>query len=197
MLHLCCNPRLPCIPTASTCVAPSLHPLVQCRTLLKLKSSHIGRRQKYGSFLLLYKEVSTFYTIHPQKRLSSFCKLLYSFLLIKREVVILFSYSGYFSILPHEGFSHMKKVLPYKYFFQLFLFIILFSNYCHGYHFITMVSKPRFRTIGSLVKFYQKGYKSLRKKGFKWNHCDLSTFIETFLVYLTHTLTTILGYYSP
>ena len=45
-----------------------------------------------------------------------------------------------------------------------------------------------------LGKFCQKGDKSSRKVGFKWDHCDSSTFLRTFLVYLTQTLTTMLVY---
>ena len=37
-----------------------------------------------------------------------------------------------------------------------------------------------------LGKFYQKGDKSLRKAGFKTDYCDLTTFLGTFLMYLTH-----------
>ena len=43
-----------------------------------------------------------------------------------------------------------------------------------------------------IEKLCQKGDKSLRKTGFKRDRHDPSTFLETFLVYSTQTLTTIL-----
>ena len=74
--------------------------------------------------------------IHPlyylsQKWLSVFffCKLLCYLLLIEREIVILSSYSGYFSILPYGGSLLIKRILPHKYICQLFYLLLYFYFY--------------------------------------------------------------------
>ena len=58
-----------------------------------------------------------------------FCKLLCYLLLIEREIVILSSYSGYFSILPYGGSLLIKRILPHKYICQLFYLLLYFYFY--------------------------------------------------------------------
>ena len=124
--------------------------------LLRLKLSHIRRRQKEGSSLLYKWRPPPPILIIIRKRFSSFCKLLYSLLLYEREVVIFFFFFhivDIFQFYPMEVSLIIKRVLTYFLLMIIFIlvialfFIFLFLNYHSKYHFITVVTKPRFRRI--------------------------------------------------